>query len=178
MKNKSPKYVAKQLPEAKRTYSGIWYKIDYQGEGDFAVEDDVVAIRYEGKLLDGTLFSSSDRDGRLLEFPVNKGFVIKGMDEAMLLLKKGAKASFIIPAYLAYDEMGWGELIPPFTPLRFDVEFIDIVSRKIIIENKGKILAEEKIKEETVDQEKLLKEIEKDVKKKRCEYKVMMGCWL
>jgi len=96
------KYAAKNLQGAKKTYSGIWYQIHYQGEGDFAIEDDVVAIRFKGSLLDGTVFNSSDRTGRLFEFPVNKGFVIKGLDEAMLLLKKGAKATFIIPSYLAY----------------------------------------------------------------------------
>ena len=67
-------YVAKNFPQAKRTYSGIWYNFDYQGEGDFAQEDDVVAIKYTCSYLDGKVLSSSDRDGRLFEFPVNKGF--------------------------------------------------------------------------------------------------------
>lgn len=160
-------YVAKNLPDAKKTYSGIWYKIHYQGEGDFATENDVVAIRYTGKLLDGTVFNSSDREGRLFEFPVNQGFVIKGLDEAILLLKQGAKATFIIPSYLAYGKQGVPNAIPPHAPLRFEVEFIDIVSRKIIIENKGQLKRQEKIKgPKTLSQEERLKQIEKDVKKK------------
>jgi FKBP-type peptidyl-prolyl cis-trans isomerase FkpA len=137
-------YVAKNMQGAKKTYSGIWYNIHQQGEGDFAVIDDVVAIEYTGKFLDGKVFNSSERDGRLLEFPVGAGFVIKGLDEVMLLMKKGAKATFVIPSYLAYSEEGLGDKIPSNSPLIFEIQFIDIVVHKIIIEKKGDVTSDPK----------------------------------
>ena len=160
-------YVAKHLPQAKRTYSGIWYHIESQGEGDFAFVDDVVSIAYTGKFLDGKIFGSSEEDGRLFQFPVGGSFAIKAFDELMLLLKKGAKGTFIIPSPLAYGEQGFGERVPPNTVIMFDIEFMDIVSRKIIIENKGKnAVAEEEKKEKTISRDEYLQQVEKDAKKK------------
>ena len=165
-------YIAKNFPQAKRTYAGIWYDIEYQGEGDFAKENDVVAIKYTCSFLDGRMLSSSDNDGRLFEFPVNQGFAIKGLDQALMLMRQGAKGSFIIPSYLAYGPEGFKDKVPPYTILRFDIEFIDIVSRKIIIENKGQILEEEKAKQEQENplmSEERRKTIEKDLKKRKVE---------
>ncbi len=162
-------YVAKNMPNAKKTYSGIWYTMEHQGEGEFAVENDVVAIDYRGRFLDGTIFGSSDQDGRLLDFPVARGFVIRGLDEVMPLLREGAKATFVIPSYLAYGEEGWGDLIPPDSPLIFEIEFMDILLHKIIIENKGNIKSEDnaKAKEKGMSMEEYLQFIEKEMQKKR-----------
>ena len=41
------------------------------------------------------------------------------------MMKKGGKATLLIPSHLAYGERGAGELIPPFTPLVFEVELVD-----------------------------------------------------
>ncbi len=159
-------YASKNFSEAKRTYSGVWYEIQVQGEGDFPKANDVVAIAYREKLMDGTTFRSSDKDGRLLEFPVGQGFVIKGLDESILLLKQGAKATFLLPSSLAYGQKGWNDVVAPNTPIMVEVEFIDIVSKQLIYEIKpqGKQNLDKRLKE--LDQEKLFKQIEKDVKKK------------
>lgn len=159
-------YATKYMDNAKRTYSGVWYEIKVQGEGDFAKPNDVVAIAYREKLMDGSPFRSSDQDGRLLEFPVGQGFVMKGLDESILLLKQGAKATFLLPSHLAYGEAGWKDVVAPNTPIILEVEFIDIVSRQLIYEIKpqGQQNLDKRLK--TLDQEKLFKQIEKDVKKK------------
>jgi FKBP-type peptidyl-prolyl cis-trans isomerase len=43
-----------------------------------------------------------------------------------MMMNKGAKAKLIIPASLGYGERGAGS-IPPFTPLVFEVELVDII---------------------------------------------------
>jgi FKBP-type peptidyl-prolyl cis-trans isomerase len=164
-------YIAKTKLPFKKTYSGIWYLIEPQGEGDFAVKDDVVAVKYIGKFLDGKEFNSSDKDGRLFEFPVSAGIAIKAFDEVLMLLKKGAKCTFITPSYLAYGTTGFGGMIPPNTPLVYEVEFTDIISRKIIIEDKNAVMQEEKRKKEAEEATKKSEEerkadIEKDLKKR------------
>lgn len=165
------KYMMKNLPNAKRTYNGLWYKIEEQGDSIFAVKDDVVAVEFTGKFLDGTVFNSTEIMGHELHFPVGQNFVIKAFDEIMLLLKKGAKVKFIAPSKLCYGHEGWGKTIPPDTPLYFELEFKDILLRKIVIESIGEIKQEEKAKKvKELTEEEKIKKLEKDFKK-RTNYK-------
>jgi hypothetical protein len=62
-------------------------------------------------------------------------------------------------------------MIPPNTPLVYEVEFTDIISRKIIIEDKNAVMQEEKRKKEAEEATKKSEEerkadIEKDLKKR------------
>lgn len=160
------KYITKHIPAAKRTYRGIWYHITEEGTGAKAIEDDVIAISFVGKFLDGKVFNSSAQMGGDFEFPVKKGFVIPAFDEFFPLITEGSKAIFITPSYLAYGDKGFGKMIPPNTPLVFEVEFKKILMRKVIIENKGKIKQEEKKKDKPMSEADRIKQIEKDARKR------------
>ena len=83
---------------------------------------EMVKVDYSGYLLNGKMFDSSVDRGEPIEFPVGTGRVIKGWDEALLLLRKGEKARLIIPSDLAYGKSGAGKVIPPDATLIFDVE--------------------------------------------------------
>jgi len=76
-------------------------------------------------LLDGTVFDSSIERGEPFPFPLGQGQVIKGWDEGIAMMKKGGKALFIIPSSIAYGDRGAGDLIPPYTPLLFEVELVN-----------------------------------------------------
>jgi FKBP-type peptidyl-prolyl cis-trans isomerase len=52
--------------------------------------------------------------------------VIAGWDEALQMMSKGGKAKLVIPSKIAYGARGAGGVIPPFAPLLFDVELVDI----------------------------------------------------
>ncbi len=105
------------------TESGIYYSIEKQGEGEHPTEKHVVETHYKGTLLDGKVFDSSYDRGEPIEFPLTA--VIKGWQEAIPLLKKGGKGTFIIPSSLAYGTRGAGRDIPPNSVLIFDVELLD-----------------------------------------------------
>ena len=76
--------------------------------------------------LDGTKFDSSLDRNDPIEFKLGQGMVIKGWDEGIALLKVGGKALLIIPSNLAYGSRGAGGVIPPFSPLTFEVELVSV----------------------------------------------------
>ena len=107
------------------TASGLRYQILQKGEGKKATKGAGVSVHYKGQLLDGTVFDSSYKRNAPIDFPLGVGQVIKGWDEGIALLSKGAKATFIIPADLGYGSAGAGGVIPPNATLKFEVELVD-----------------------------------------------------
>jgi peptidyl-prolyl cis-trans isomerase A (cyclophilin A) len=108
-----------------KTASGLFYKIETPGAGASPSQGQNVSVHYKGSLLDGTVFDSSYKRNQPIDFALGVGQVIKGWDEGIALLSKGAKATFIIPADLGYGSAGAGGLIPPDATLQFEVELVD-----------------------------------------------------
>jgi FKBP-type peptidyl-prolyl cis-trans isomerase FklB len=105
--------------------SGLQYKILNKGTGDSPDTNDVVTVNYEGRLIDGTIFDSSYKNGKPVTFPVNG--VIKGWQEALQLMKPGAKWQLYIPYNLAYGERGIPNTpIKAYSTLVFDVELMSV----------------------------------------------------
>ena len=109
------------------TDSGLKYKISKKGTGSNAKINDILSVHYSLKLTDGSEIDSSFTRGEPIEFTCGVGQVIKGWDEAMQLLNKGAKARLVIPSELGYGPAGAGNgAIPPNATLIFDVELVNI----------------------------------------------------
>ena len=105
--------------------SGLQYKVLKQGNGAVAKANDKVKVKYEGRLIDGTVFDSTDRHGgQPATFSPNQ--VIKGWTEALCMMPVGSKWQLYIPQDLAYGARGAGNDIPPYSTLVFDVEVLDI----------------------------------------------------
>ncbi len=66
-----------------------------------AKNGDTVRVHYTGKLLDGTIFDSSDGSDPL-EFILGEQQVISGFDRAVLGMNIGAKTTVTIPVADAY----------------------------------------------------------------------------
>lgn len=111
----------KKKEGVQETESGLQYIIHAEGEGDKVMPEDKVLVNYKGTLIDGTQFDANDST----EFYANQ--VIKGWTEGLGLLGKGGKATFYIPADLAYGERGAGRDIEPNSTLIFEVEVLDIM---------------------------------------------------
>jgi FKBP-type peptidyl-prolyl cis-trans isomerase len=105
------------------TASGLQYKVVTPGAGANPKPTDQVSVNYSGKLLDGTEFDASAKHGGPAKFPVNG--VIPGWQEALQLMKPGAKYELWIPPKLAYD-LDSPPSIPPGSLLHFDVELVSI----------------------------------------------------
>jgi FKBP-type peptidyl-prolyl cis-trans isomerase len=106
------------------TASGLQYKVLSPGSGENPKPTDQVSVNYSGKLLDGTEFDASAKHGGPAKFPVNG--VIPGWQEALVLMKPGAKFQLWIPPKLAYD-LDSPPTIPPGSLLVFDVELVSIL---------------------------------------------------
>ncbi len=105
------------------TASGLQYHVISAGDGAPPKSTDEVTVNYRGTLLDGTEFDSSYKRGQPASFPVNG--VIPGWQEALVLMKPGAKWELFIPPNLAYD-VNSPPSIPPGSMLKFDVELIKV----------------------------------------------------
>ena len=112
--------------ETKSTSSGLKYYILKEGEGPVAAVGSKVVVQYYGSLMDGTMFDNSFKRGEAFPFTLGQGQVIKGWDEGLALLNKGAKAFLFIPSALAYGEAGSPPTIPAKSDLVFYVELEDI----------------------------------------------------
>ena len=97
------------------------------GKGPAAKAGDTVRVHYTGKLLDGTKFDSSLDRNEPFELKLGAGMVIKGWDEGIPGMKAGGKRKLTIPSDMAYGKNGHPPVIPPNSPLVFDVELIEIV---------------------------------------------------
>lgn len=120
---KVPEDVAAPPADAKKTSSGLAYKVLQKGEGEkHPTPTDRVTVHYSGWKTDGSMFDSSVMRGRPATFPLNG--VIKGWTEGLQLMVEGEKTRFWIPADLAYGEDPGGGR--PGGMLVFDVELIKI----------------------------------------------------
>lgn len=111
------------------TKSGLKYEIIQNGNGENVKAGDTVVVHYSGFLENGKKFDSSVERDEPFRFVVGMGQVIKGWDEGLQLLNKGAKAKLHIPAELGYGSRDLG-VIPSNSNLIFDVEVIDILRKK------------------------------------------------
>ena len=118
------KLIKEQWPNAVTTPSGLKYVVVAEGQGESPKSGAAVTVHYTGKLLNGKKFDSSIDRGQPIDFPVGRGQVIKGWDEALLAMKKGEKRVLIIPPQLGYGPSGRGP-IPPNAYMVFDVELVN-----------------------------------------------------
>lgn len=105
------------------TDTGLQYKIISSGSGKAPLPTDKVTVHYVGKLIDGTVFDSSE-GGDPVTLDVDG--VIPGWTEALQLMHEGDKWELFIPFPLGYGERGAGEQVPPYSTLIFEVELIKV----------------------------------------------------
>ena len=91
-----------ECADADKVKSGDYLEMHYTGTIDESSE-----TGEKGKKFD----SSRDR-GQTFDFQIGAGRVIKGWDEGIVGLCKGAKATLVIPAKMGYGASGAGGDIP------------------------------------------------------------------
>ena len=117
----APPDVAAPPSDAKRTASGVAYKVLKPGTGTRRPAAwDRVTVHYTGWTTDGKMFDSSVARGK--PATLGLGDVIRGWTEGMQLMVEGERTRFWIPQNLAYK----GEPGSPRGMLVFDIDLIKI----------------------------------------------------
>lgn len=96
------------------------------GTGAEVKSGDTILINYKGTLLNGTQFDSSYDRGQPFETKIGVGMVIEGWDVGVIGMKVGGKRKLTIPSNMAYGPQGAGGIIPPNSPLIFELELLSI----------------------------------------------------
>jgi FKBP-type peptidyl-prolyl cis-trans isomerase FkpA len=121
------KFIISQNIKAEKLPEGVFFTAHTEGSGATPQQGDFVKIRYVGKLLDGKIFDKSPEKDPYA-YQIGKQQVIEGWDIALQKLKTGAKVTIYIPAKLGYGTMGLGDVIPPNSPLIYEIELLEILS--------------------------------------------------
>ncbi len=98
-----------------------------KGKGRFAKAGDIMKVYFTFQTLEGDT---------LLEFVSGKPYELvfgdmalgQGFYEGLSLVTKGGNAEFIIPSSLAWGSDGFQGVILPYTPFRFTLEVVDIMT--------------------------------------------------
>ena len=116
--NRAPSDVAAAPADAKKTASGLAYKVLKPGiNARRPRASSQVTVHYTGWTTDGKMFDSSVVRGQPTTFGLSD--VIPGWTEGVQLMAEGEKTRFWIPENLAYKHQS-----PPYGMLVFDIELI------------------------------------------------------
>jgi FKBP-type peptidyl-prolyl cis-trans isomerase FklB len=107
--------------------SGLQYRVINEGTGDTPKGTDTVTVNHRGTLLNGNEFDNSYLQKKPATFTVSSA--IKGLSEALQLMKVGAKWQLFIPPELAYGKEPHGPIGPNATFI-FDVELLSVGREK------------------------------------------------
>lgn len=106
-----------------KTASGLRYQVLVPGTAEKPTATSKVSVRYTGKLCDGKVFDTTDKNGGQ-PIELSLAGVVKGWTEGLQLVGKGGKIHLWVPAALGYGEQGGGPL-PAGSVLDFEVELVD-----------------------------------------------------
>jgi FKBP-type peptidyl-prolyl cis-trans isomerase FkpA len=107
--------------------TGLFYEIYEPVQGKKVEQGDIINLKYELSLLDGTLCYSSEEEGNKI-FRLGKSQEISGLEQGVALMRAGEKARFIIPPHLAYGLLGDDNRIPARSIIIFQVELVEVKS--------------------------------------------------
>lgn len=118
-------YIRRHQWEMEETGSGLRIMIYEHGTGDLAKKGQIVELDYDLSLITGDVVYSS-KGNESLVFEVGHGGVETGLEEAILLMRKGDKAKLVIPSHLAHGFLGDDIKIPPRSTVIYDIEIINL----------------------------------------------------
>jgi FKBP-type peptidyl-prolyl cis-trans isomerase FkpA len=123
-------YIREEKLDVDPLPSGIYYLNLIPGTGKKVEQGDTITVNYEGRFLNGKFFDSTVKRHQPFQFVYGTEWqVIKGLEEAIGIMREGEKSLFILPSELGFGNQGSSNnFIPPFTSLIFEVEILKVSS--------------------------------------------------
>ncbi|HYC40759.1 MAG TPA: FKBP-type peptidyl-prolyl cis-trans isomerase [Chitinophagaceae bacterium] len=123
-------YLSQRKINAQKTESGAFVEVLNPGVGEPIDSGNYVTINYTGKTFSGKVFDSNVDTSFQHAFPYSfvtgGGQMIRGFDEGVRALRKGAVARIYVPSLLGYGADPRSPNIKPFDHLIFDVTILDV----------------------------------------------------
>jgi|HubBroStandDraft_1064217.scaffolds.fasta_scaffold02857_2 FKBP-type peptidyl-prolyl cis-trans isomerase FkpA len=116
---------AAKTPGAKTLPSGLVYITLAEGSGASPTYLDQVKINFQGKLVDGTVFDSSQGRGEPSQLRV--GSVMPCLSEGLHLMKVGGRSRVVCSSTLAYGDRGSMPTVRPGATVDYEIELLSIV---------------------------------------------------
>lgn len=104
--------------------TGVLYEVLTEGNGEIPADTSVVKVRYEGSLIDGTVFDGNMDAKEPMSIRCTN--VIQGWTAALTHMPVGSKWKVYIPQNMAYGEREAGDKIKPFSTLVFTIDLVGI----------------------------------------------------
>lgn len=104
--------------------TGVLYEVLTEGNGEIPADTSVVKVRYEGTLIDGTVFDGNMDAKEPMSIRCTN--VIQGWTAALTHMPVGSKWKVYIPQEMAYGEREAGDKIKPFSTLVFVIDLVGI----------------------------------------------------
>jgi len=138
-------YIAKNKVTVAPSTTGIYVITQNPGSGRGIAKTDFVKMNLTVSSIEGKkIFSTLDRD-RPITFEYGQPFDTKGFDEAIGLMKKGGKATVVVPSSMGFGDKGkkdqtGADIIEPYSPVVYDIEILDLKTKA---ENEKAVKADE-----------------------------------
>jgi FKBP-type peptidyl-prolyl cis-trans isomerase len=138
-------YLAKNKVTASPSATGVYVISQNPGSGRAIVKGDFVKINLTVSSIEGKKIFSTLDQGQPITWEYGKPFDTKGFDEAVATMKKGSKATIVVPSAMGFGpqgkkDMNGQDIITPYSPVVYDIEVLDLKTKS---ENEKAIKEEE-----------------------------------
>ena len=127
-------YLAKNKVTVAPSDSGVYLITQNPGTGRAIQKTDFVKINLTVSSIEGKkIFSTLDRN-QPITFEYGQPFDTRGFDEAIGKMKKGSKATVVVPSKMGFGAKGrkdqtGADIITPYSPVVYDIEVLDLKTK-------------------------------------------------
>jgi FKBP-type peptidyl-prolyl cis-trans isomerase len=124
--NRISKFVTAQGFTSAIVQPAVWYRTDVTGTGKPLTFGDMIEVTYRGSFLTGQPMDEMDE---VFAFVLGQeGQIIDGLTFGLIGASRGEKRTIVIPSQFAFGDSGSSTgIIPPFTPLVYEVQVLETV---------------------------------------------------
>lgn len=142
LRSSEPARIAAFLKEhnlsVKPLKSGLYFIETRAGKGKAITNGASVTVHYAAKLMNGKIIETSMKEEAMksgifdslfeyipFTFVMGDSSTVAGWEEGISHMRKGGKAILVVPSSLAYGEEGLEDIIPPYSPVVYEIEILE-----------------------------------------------------